>query len=154
MITRTSEYQDTRFSETEALYEYYGFNVKKLLTPLNEFTLQITSPRDQYGLGIVVAIYDKNGWNITQELVFEENDLINYYCSGDEIEYAYVLTSLMKESPNAPIVSYPAPTDNLNFTIVEGHVIPSIPTEKSIYYFACSSLLIIVVYSILYNRKK
>ncbi len=153
-ISAVTEVLDTRLSETDVLYEYYGFQVKKLLTPTDEFTLQITSPRDQYGLGIVVAIYDKNGWNITQNLVFEENDLINYYCSGDEIEYAYVLTSLMKESPNAPIVSYPAPTDNLNFTITEGHIIPATPTEKSLYYFAFSTLFGIIVCSIIYRHKK
>ena len=154
-ISTVTEVLDTRFSETESLYEYYGFNVKKLLTPSDEFTLQISSPRDQYGLGIVVAIYDKTGWNITQNLVYEENDLISYYCSGDEIEYAYVLTSLMKESPNAPIVSYPAPTDNLNFTITEGHILPTTPTEETLFNLSFSALIFSLIITMkIYQRKK
>ena len=40
-----------------------SFDIKKLTNPLDEFTLQVTSPRDSYGLGVVLAIHDDHGWN-------------------------------------------------------------------------------------------
>ena len=153
-INNYYEVLDTRYHETNALYKYYGFQVKKLLEPSNKFTLQISSPRDPYGMGIVVAIHDKNGWNITQSLVFAEDDMFSYFCSGDDIDYAYVITSLMKESPMAPLISYPAPTDYINFAIVEGHVPIDLSTEESGMTIFPTFFIIISVFISVYNNKK
>ena len=43
-------------------------DVTKLEVAPDLFTLQIDTPKSPYGLGIVSAIYDSNGWNITKKI--------------------------------------------------------------------------------------
>ena len=130
-ITSVTEIPETRYKKEDLLYQYYGFDVKRLIEPEDEFTLRVTSPRDDYGLGTVIAIHDTNGWNITQNLYFGESDKITVHISGDQIDEAYIITSMMKNSPRAPTISYPAPKDNLDFEILEGHIQPEESTEES-----------------------
>ncbi|MCG3226082.1 MAG: hypothetical protein H7645_04125 [Candidatus Heimdallarchaeota archaeon] len=101
---------------------YYGFDVTKLEVAPDLFTLQIDTPKSPYGLGIVSAIYDSNGWNITKKIIFKENGTIAQFYSGEDIEYAYILTSLIKNSPAAPLVYYSPPFDKLDYNLLEGHI--------------------------------
>ena len=75
---------------------YYGFDVKQINAPYDNFTFVIENPHP-YTLGISIVIKDENGWNITQEIIKKKTDQIVLYCESTDIEEAYVITSLMTE---------------------------------------------------------
>lgn len=107
-------------------HKLYGFNVKKLNSPPDEFTIKITNPKP-HALGISVVINDENGWNITQAIHYDTSDEISLYFSGNEINYVYIITSIISiNTPYAANFVYPgltAPYKDLAFSILEGHII-------------------------------
>ena len=154
-ISTLTEVTQTRYKRENVTCQYYGFDIMKLIEPEDIFTLQVTSPRDSYGLGVVIAIHDIKGWNITQNLCFEEKEKLTIYGSGDQIEEAYIITSLMKDSPVAPLISYPAPLDFLDYEILEGHVKLKTSTEESSIDFTISIFVFVIIISgMLYTKKR
>jgi hypothetical protein len=122
------------YNFSERKYNLYGFRVCKINSPPNEFTVKITNP-EPYALGISAAINDKNGWNITQTVSHSNNeDELYLYFTGDEINHAYIITSIIDTStPDAPNFTNPgltAPYKYLDLTILDGHITPTI-TEKA-----------------------
>ncbi|MHA1556101.1 MAG: hypothetical protein ACTSPM_04120 [Candidatus Heimdallarchaeota archaeon] len=106
-------------------YKLYGFNVKKLNYPPNDFTIKITNPKP-FALGVSLIIKDKNGWNITQAIHYDDSDEISLFVSGNEINFAYIITSMISiNTPAAASFNNPGivdPTKNLAVTILEGHI--------------------------------
>ena len=82
--------------KTDVIHYYYGFEVKEIYVPNDNFTFAIDNPYP-YALGISIAIKDDNGWNVTQQILKKKTDRIAFYCEGDGIQEAYVITSLMSE---------------------------------------------------------
>ncbi len=122
------------YNITDRKYNLYGFRVCNIISPPNEFTVKITNPKPD-ALGISAAINDKNGWNITQTVSFSENgDELYLYFTGDEIDYAYIITSIINtNTPDAPSFANPsltAPYQYLTLSILDGHITPTI-TEKA-----------------------
>lgn len=102
---------------------YYGFDVKRIFADYDNFTFVIENPYP-YALGISIAFVDDDGWNVTQVFNTENSDKIYLYVEGDNIQKAYVITSLM--SPNTPsdfgVVydSTEVPSEPLDYFFYEG----------------------------------
>ncbi|HUT81939.1 MAG TPA: hypothetical protein VMZ29_12115 [Candidatus Bathyarchaeia archaeon] len=114
-------------------YYYYGFDIKKVISPPNEFTFQITNPPSIYSLGLSIIVHDKNGWNVTQILHTSDAEVINTFITGSSIDFVYIVTSLMFNS--TPITYsyngiYHAPDIIvlLDCLFVEGHL----PSETKV----------------------
>ncbi|NHJ48309.1 MAG: hypothetical protein FK733_11035 [Asgard group archaeon] len=147
------------YTSAEIKYNLYGFRVSKLYSPPNEFTVKLTNP-EPYILGISVIINDNNGWSITQIISNNINDDESYfYFSGDEINDAYIITSIIDtNTPSAPNYNNPgvtAPIKYLTLTILDGHISPT-NTEnanlKLIYIGFCIALPVISIRQL--RRKK
>jgi hypothetical protein len=78
---------------------YYGFEIKRIYADCDNFTFVIENPYPN-ALGISIAFLDNNGWNVTQVFNTEHSERIYLCVEGNNIQEAYVITSLM--SPDTP----------------------------------------------------
>ncbi len=148
--TRITEFP---YSQDNVKHNYYGTDVKKLISPPDNFTLKIETPKSPNSLGISVIIYDENGWNITKSIVPGNGRFTYLYYTGKNIEKAYILTSMIKENvEEAPTDFIEAPFEELDYIISEGYNIP----EKSSFDFTTTTILVIFLGSMLLmtRRKK
>ena len=150
------EVQELPTSEVQLDLNYYGIDIRKIDSPSDNFTLKVETPRDPYGLGVISIIEDANGLNITKNMVFDERDTILYHLSGEDIEYAYIVTTIMKETPTAPLAWVPPPSVQLNFSILDGHLSHQVPTETSDFSLGgtISFLMALCIYSHIFKKKK
>ncbi len=138
------------YTEENVKYLKYGFDVKKLITPPNEFTLEIANPYP-LSIGISVVMYDDNGWKITQSIETEEkkeNILIHF--TGENIDFVYLITSLMsKSTPASYAAGYTenSPSVLLTYSIIEGH-------KKASYSLLGSTLLMIFLSTLMVIVKR
>ncbi len=142
------------FTTGDRKYILYGFRVNKFNSPPNEFTVKITNPKP-YALGISVAINDRNGWNVSQTVLHDsKEDELYLYLTGDEIDYAYIITSMINmDTPDAPNYNNPsltAPYEYLNLTILDGHIAPT----KAISFYSTSVIILIPFVWVLSIRKR
>ena len=156
MINSGSEITQLPYNSIERKYNLYGFQVKKIHSPPNEFTMKITNPKP-HALGISVVINDKNGWNISQVVSYNNNDDESYlYFSGDEINYAYIITSIISTStPYAASFVYPrltAPYKYLTLAILDGHVTVEVSENANLRILYTG--LSIIISSIVINHKR
>lgn len=140
------------FTEEDVKHLKYGFDVKKLINPPNEFTLEIANPYP-HSIGISSAIYDDNGWSIAQTLNSEENgETIISHFTGENIEFAYIITSLMSpETPTeyAKFYTQESPSKQLTYSFMEGH-------KRASYNFLSFSILLMFLSSmvVIVRRRK
>jgi hypothetical protein len=140
------------YNTAEIQYNLYGFRMSKIYSPPNEFTVKLTNPKP-YALGISAVINDINGWNITQVVSYSDNnDEFYVHFSGDEINNAYIITSIIDtNTPDAPSFSnsgLTAPYKYLTLTILDGHISPTITENanlKFIYIGFCFAFSVITI---------
>jgi len=138
------------YSVSDIKYRYYGVEIKEIHEAPNEFTLEIETPETPRSLGVVTIIHDGTGWNITQTILTGDGSTVNLYCIGENIERAYVITSMIREgTPNAPKTWMESPFDLLDFTIKAGHS-PSTTDETRMTFL---SLLPFLLVSVILTRK-
>ena len=142
------------YNITDRKYNLYGFRVCKINSPPNEFTVKITNPKPD-ALGISAAINDKNGWNITQTVSLSNNeDELYLYFTGDEIDYAYIITSIINtNTPTAPSFINPsltAPYKYLTLSILDGHITPT----RTVSFFGTTMFILLPFVWVLTLRKR
>ena len=135
-------------------YHLYGFRVSKINSPPNKFTVKITNPKP-HALGISAVINDKNGWNITQTVSLSNNeDELYLYFTGDEIDYAYIITSIINtNTPTAPSFINPsltAPYKYLTLSILDGYITPT----RTISFFSTTMFILLPFVWVLTLRKR
>jgi hypothetical protein len=136
----------------------YGFDVKKLINPPNEFALDITNPYP-YSIGISAVIFDNNGWNITKVILTEDdkNKNITTFLSGENIEFAYVITSMMrKETPLTSGIDYETtgPSRLLTYYFVEGHKEPDVDENYSTIITSILGIMLLSNLMLIRRRRK
>ncbi|NPD88898.1 MAG: hypothetical protein HGN29_09235 [Asgard group archaeon] len=138
-ISKITTIDTLPFTEEDVKHLKYGFDVKKLINPPNEFTLEIANPYP-LSIGISSAIYDDNGWSIAQTLNSEENgETIISHFTGENIEFAYIITSLMSpETPTTYASGYTEKSSSkqLSYSFMKGH-------KRASYNFLSFSILLI-----------
>jgi len=112
---------------------YYGFDVIRIYADYDSFTFVIENPYPN-ALGISIAFIDDNGWNVTQVFNTDDSDKIYLYVEGDNIQEAYVITSLMSlHTPSDFGVVYDpteVPSESLDYFFYEGsYEIMHIPAD-------------------------
>ena len=116
----------------EFKHGYYSITSLKLLSPPNELTLKIENPSYPRSLGYSIAIYDENGWNITQTVISGEDDFSYVHLNGQNIEFMYIISSLIRENIlNAPMQFTPTPIESTEFHILLGFVNPPTTTPST-----------------------
>ena len=151
MIESVNQISQLPYNTAEIKYNLYGFKVSKINSPPNEFTVKLSNPKP-HALGISAVINDVNGWNITQTVSYSNNDDELYlYFTGDEINYAYIITSIIStNTPFAPSFVNPrltAPYKYLTLTILNGHITPTATVNanlKFIYIGFCIVFSVII----------
>ena len=134
------------YSFSDIKHRYYGVEIKEIKAVTNEFTLEIETPETPRSLGVVIIILDDTGWNITQTILTGDGSTVNLYCGGENIERAYVITSMIRDgTPNAPIIWMESPFNLLDFTIKAGHS-PSTTDETSMTFLSLLPFLLVVVF--------
>ncbi|MCE7743689.1 MAG: M1 family metallopeptidase [Candidatus Heimdallarchaeota archaeon] len=155
-ISSLSEISQLPYLSAVSKYKLYGFNVRRINSPPNEFTVKITNPKPHV-LGISAVINDENGWNITQ-VICPDNDEeeIYLYYSGKDINNAYIITSIISlDTPYAPSFLYPrltAPYKYLTLTILDGHVTVEVSENANLRILYTG--LSIIISSIVINLKR
>ncbi|MFX1400249.1 MAG: hypothetical protein ACFE8V_03265 [Promethearchaeota archaeon] len=90
------------FIISEVKLYYYGFNVHKIQSPPNKFTIQIEKDPDKT-IGLSIAFHDDLGWHIFQNLHNIGNNMIIENISGSMINDLYIITSyIFKQTPPPP----------------------------------------------------
>ena len=101
---------------------HYAFYLQKLETPPNNFTVIINkSPQD--AIGVSFAVHDSFGWQVKQNLHYEETSTITDSFSGVLVDEVYIITTyISKETP----IALPhgrgsgGPSIDIEITIIEG----------------------------------
>lgn len=149
-ITDINSIDSLPYSETNIRYEPYSFDITKIETLKDNFTLKIRTPDNPYAIAVVSIIQDINGWNITKNTIMGEGEFRNVYYSGTDIQTAYLITSLINQStPYSPRHFEVPPFFELDYTIKEGKVSSTDETQISftipILLLICSSIFALVV---------
>jgi hypothetical protein len=142
---------------TDVKHYYYGFHPMRINAPYDNFTFVIQNPYP-FALGVVAAIRDNNGWNITQIFNTKESDTISVYIEGDDITEAHVITSLMSSStPNEYGILYSLDeltNKELDYTFYEGKYIET-PTESSSNtLISIGSIILLSIILVVVKRKR
>ncbi|MFW9924998.1 MAG: hypothetical protein ACFFDW_17120 [Candidatus Thorarchaeota archaeon] len=130
----------------------YGFHVKRLLHPPDNFTFLMSNPQPTYALGVTIAINDQEGWKIEKGKYVQENELVGIHVSGKNISEAYIVTSIISEETPTTFrdfieVGYETYL-TLDYSIEEGHIpltiteIAGIVPYKMIILLSSSLLLV------------
>ena len=75
---------------------HYGFNVYRLITPPDNFTILINNPYP-YALGVVVAQRNSSGWSVSQSQYHYRSVFISECIQSNGAEEVYVITTLMSD---------------------------------------------------------
>ncbi len=140
---------------SEIRHYYYGFIVNRISSPYDNFTFVIDNPYP-YALGISIIVKDDIGWNVTQIHNTKKSNEISVYIKGENIQEAYVITSLMSRDTPSEYGVVMALDDvvsvDLNYAFYEGHL----ETKKSTFnsFVIIGSIFILGTIILLKRRKK
>ncbi|MFX1607269.1 MAG: hypothetical protein ACFFDD_15390, partial [Promethearchaeota archaeon] len=109
----------------EVKHYHYGFNVYRLITPPDNFTITIDNPYP-YALGVIIAVSNSTGWHVSQSQFHSASEAITKYVQSNGAEEVYMITTLMSdETPTdfEDVFELDAiPSESLDISIKEGHI--------------------------------
>ncbi len=139
------------FPRTKTHY-YYGFDVKRMYLPRDNFTFVIDNPYP-YALGVSFVLENNSDIQVIQEIYHENSDEYQIYVEGSNLDSVYVITSLMTED---------TPTDygvvmslnelvsiELEYNFFEGNIIT---TDSAVVVY--SVILFIPIILMIYKKKE
>jgi hypothetical protein len=139
------------FLRTKTHY-YYGFDVKIMYLPHDNFTFIIDNPYP-YSLGVSFVLENESGFRVIQEIYRENSDELRIYVEGMNLQKVYVITSLMSNvtpSEYGVVMSLDELiSKDLNYNFVKGNV-GSTGSAKIVY----SLFLFIPIVLFLVREKK
>ena len=128
-------------------HRYYGIVTEKIWDVEDEFTIQIETPQPPRSIGITIAILDQEGWNVSKLILTGDGTSKNIHCNGNNIEVAFLITSLIKEgTPPAIEIFMVCPYDILDIGVINGLVIQT--TDVGLF---CASLCILPILATIIN---
>lgn len=139
------------FPRTRTHY-YYGFDVKRMYLPQDNFTFVIDNPYP-YALGVSIVLENESGIQVIQEIYRENSDEYRIYVEGKNLQNVYVITSLMSEDSPIEYGSVMSMDElisqELNYNFYEGNV-----ANTSVAKIAYSLFLFIPIVLFLIVKKK
>ena len=134
------------FSSVDIKHRSYGIEINELENPPNEFTLQIETPDYPRSLGISSVIHDQNGWNVSKMIITGDGNTANIQYNGENIEKAYIVTSMINEgTPDAIKEWMESPFELLDFKFEAGHTTSEPEKTTSAFLFGLSLILVIII---------
>ncbi|MFW9788148.1 MAG: hypothetical protein ACFFE1_10760 [Candidatus Thorarchaeota archaeon] len=102
---------------------HYGFNVFRMVAPLDNFTITIDNPLT-YDVGLVIAIRNSSGWHVSQSQLHSTSGTLSKYIQSPDSEEVYVITTLISEDTPTHFEDVLAldeiPSETLDLSITEG----------------------------------
>ncbi|MBK5112118.1 MAG: hypothetical protein KGD59_04395 [Candidatus Heimdallarchaeota archaeon] len=134
------------------MHYYYGFDVKRMYLPRDNFTFVIDNPYP-YALGVCIVLENESSTRVIQEIYHENSDEYRIYVEGMNLLDVYIITSLMSED-TPPEYGFVMSLDDLvsqelNYNFYEGNVV-STGSAKIVY----SLFLFIPIVLFLVREKK
>ncbi|MCK5046271.1 MAG: hypothetical protein KAS22_06805 [Candidatus Heimdallarchaeota archaeon] len=112
------------FPRTRTHY-YYGFDVKRMYLPRDNFTFVIDNPYP-YALGVSIILENESGIQVIKEIYRENSDEYRIFVEGMNLQNVYVITSLMSEDSPIEYGSVMSMDElisqELNYNFFEGNV--------------------------------
>lgn len=137
---------------SDVIHYPYGFHVKKLVQPPDNFTFSITNPYPIYSMGVSIALHDQSGWHVVQSLHSDNSELISINISGEEISEAYIITSLMSENTPETFIDIGDESFlTIDYLIIEGH---NQTSKVDNYHLGIVFSMIVVLYATKIIKKK
>ncbi len=137
----TTILQPLPFIRENVTHNHYGFNVYRLGSPPDNFTISI-SKSQSYGAGLVVALVNSSGSYVSQFQYPSSSQTITEFIRASDAEEVYLITTLMSDQTPTDFQNVydlaEIPSDGLDLTISEGDI--RIPPRSD---------LIIITFSIL-----
>ena len=131
-----SIYPLSRYNVT---HYHYGFNVYRLVSPLDNFTITIENPYP-YSLGLVVATRNASGWHVSKSQFFSASGPISLGIPSGDNQEVILITTLMSHETPTDIESVNSlsevPSKGLDISITEGSSISDKTTEDQTVMFA------------------
>ncbi|NPD88344.1 MAG: hypothetical protein HGN29_06455 [Asgard group archaeon] len=148
----------TRYPKTftDIKHRFYDVELKELYYLLNEFTLIVETPEiSTRSLGTIIIIHDENGWTVEQLILLGTGSKEYLHCTGQNIDEAYVITSLLKEGITfAPSSFSASPFSLLNLSIVPEHQKPARTNSYTILTIATTLLLMCNLVIMIKKKRK
>ncbi|MFX1315370.1 MAG: hypothetical protein ACFE9T_05865 [Promethearchaeota archaeon] len=156
-VTKYTLIRESSLMDKVKLY-YYGFHVHKLLSPSNEFIVEIRKDLDKT-IGLSIAFHDASGWHMYQKLLNKENKLTFEHISGFDIDEMYIITSyIFHQTPPLPSENGLGPFTYIEIIIDDSTGDTIVPFLKFIGNFTsiliASMIIIIIVRYILKKAKE
>lgn len=136
---------------------HYGFNVYRLITPPDNFTIKIDNPYP-YAVGVVVALRNSSGWHVSQTQCHYRSATISECIQSNGAEEVYVITTLMSdETPTNfedvfKLAEIPAERLDLSFT--EGDVEGQPMSDLIIFTFGILGIIALSSIFMVVRRKR
>jgi len=153
-VTKYTLIREPFFNDKVKLY-YYGFNIHKLQSPPNEFTVEIRKDIDKT-IGLSIAFHDALGWHIYQNLHNKGIDMIIEDISGSKIDDMYIITSyIFDQTPPCPTENGLGPFTYVEIivgSIQEDSLIPVLTIGGS--FILILTTIVIIVIKKIYKLKR
>ncbi|MCE7746006.1 MAG: hypothetical protein GPJ52_12810 [Candidatus Heimdallarchaeota archaeon] len=148
------------FPRTRTHY-YYGFDVKRMYLPRDNFTLVIDNPYP-YALGVSIVLENESGIQVIKEIYRENSDEYRIYVEGTNLQNIYVITSLMSEDSPIEYGSVMSMdeliSEELNYNFFEGNVVSNVSAKIVYSFLFCIPITLLLIRKkkrrILQNKKE
>ena len=153
----TTIWEPLPFIRENVTHTHYGFNVYRLFSPPDNFTISI-SKSQSYGVGLVVALINSSGSYVSQFQYLSSSQMITEFIQSSGSEEVYLITTLMSDETPTDFQNVlelaEIPSDTLDLTISPGDT--RIQSGSNLIVIAFSILGIVGLSSILiiYTRLK
>lgn len=129
----TNEILKIPTSYNNVKHRYYGIISERIWGLEDQFTLEIKTPDYPRSVGVVIAIMDENGWNITKAILTGDGSTKVLLCNGKNIDSVFLITSLIKEGTPPAIYSFMScPFSLLDIGVKQGHINTNATSASSI----------------------
>ncbi len=122
-ITRFILVNDFPILNDSVTLQYYGFHIHKLLSPPDNFTVQIKK-FSNHAIATSIASHDAFGWHIRQNIHDEKDTIITDNIVGNSIDVAYVLTSYVSKVTPVASRNETGPSTGIEISIFQSQGIP------------------------------
>jgi len=119
----TTILQPLPFIRENVTHNHYGFNVYRLVSPPDNFTISI-SKSQSFGAGLVVALVNSSGSYVSQFQYPSSDSTISEFIQSNRAQEVYLITTLISDVTPTDFQNVleldEIPSDSLDITISEG----------------------------------
>jgi hypothetical protein len=153
----TTILQPLPFIRENVTHNQYGFNVYRLVTPPDNFTISI-SKSQLFGAGLVVALINSSGSYVSQFQYPSSYGTISEFIQSSGAEEVYLITTLISDETPTDFQNVfelaEIPSDSLDITISAGDTRGQSRSDLIIIAFSILGIVALSSILIVYRRTK